>query len=74
MSETKITFHRNAMMSQATLTYEDGGRGFVFCSIPGGRPWFTLDPNSQMMTTVVNAPACDTDREFRTFVKERFTE
>jgi hypothetical protein len=71
---TKITFARNAMMSQATLTDPDGGRAFVFCSIPGGRPWFTLDPNSQMSTPVSDAPSCDTDREFRAFVRKRFAD
>jgi len=69
---TAIRFHRNAMMAQATLGSDDGGRAFVFCSLPGGTPWFTLDPASQMSTPVSGAPAMDTFAEFKTFVRDRF--
>ena len=70
----RVKFSRNPMMSQATLTTdEEGSRPFfVFCSIPGGTPWCTNDPALPTMIPCRNAPACDTDREFRDFVWERF--
>lgn len=69
---TSIRFEHNAMMSAAHLTADDGGTAFVFCSIPGGQPMFQLSPTSQTATAVVNAPTCQTRREFVQFVTERF--
>lgn len=69
---TSIRFERNALMSAAHLTSDDGGRAFVFCSIPGGRPWFSFDIRGDSHTSITDAPPCDTHREFVTFVSERF--
>lgn len=69
---TTIRFERNAMMSAAHLSAEDGGTSFVFCSIPGGTPQFQTNPRSQYASAVVGAPACNTHREFVAFVNERF--
>lgn len=70
---TKIRFEQNAIMAAAHLTdTEDDGYAFVFCSIPGGTPQFQTDPKSQHATTVVNAPQCDTVKQFKAFVIERF--
>ena len=69
---TKIRFERNAMMSAAHLTSDDGGSSFVFCSIPGGTPQFALTPQSRTSTTVANAPQCETHKQFEAFVRERF--
>lgn len=70
----RVTFTRNPMMSQATLTTdEENSRPFyVFCSIPGGTPWATTNPEGQQMMPCVNAPACDTDKMFRAFIIDRF--
>jgi hypothetical protein len=68
---TTIRYERNAMMSAATLTDEDGGTGYVFCALPGGRPWFSLTWNGAAVQ-ITNAPQCDTHAEFRRFVAERF--
>lgn len=70
----RVKFSRNPMMSQATLTTDEEGSTpfYVFCSIPGGTPWATRDPEGQQVIPCRNAPACATDREFRAFVVERF--
>lgn len=70
MAATKVRFERNAMMSAAHLSHDDGGRGLIFCSIPGGRPWLQLSGGEPI--TIVNAPQCDTHAEFKAFVIERF--
>lgn len=70
---TTIRYERNAMMSAAHLEHDDGGRAFVFCAIPGGRPMFAFDPKGPT-TTVTNAPTCDTHRQFVAFVTERFAD
>ena len=70
----RVRFHRNALMSQATLTTDepDSRPFYVFCPIPGGTPWCTTDPDGQQSIPVRNAPACETDREFRAFIVDRF--
>lgn len=70
---TTIRFTRSAMISQATLTADDGGRpAYVFCAIPGGKPWMTFDPKSQQVISITNAPSCDNHGEFKAFVSKRF--
>jgi hypothetical protein len=69
---TTIRFERNPMMGAAHLRSDDGGRAWVFCSIPGGRPWFSLNIRGDHGTPVTNAPQCDTHRAFEAFVRERF--
>lgn len=66
-----IRFERNAMMSAAHLSADDGGRAYVFCALPGGRPWFALTRDGHA-TTITNAPQCDTHKDFVAFVTERF--
>lgn len=67
---TTIRYEHNAMMSVAHLSHDDGGRGEIYCSIPGGRPWLALSGGGRI--TIVNAPQCDTHRAFVAFVTERF--
>lgn len=69
---TTIRYERNAMMSAAHLTHEDGGQAHVYCAIPGGRPWLQMRPDQRHPISITNAPACDTHRDFVTFVTERF--
>lgn len=69
---THIRFERNAMMSAAHLTADDGGTCYVFCSIPGGRPWMALDIRGDRRVSIVNGPQCETHAEFKSFVTERF--
>lgn len=70
---TKIRFERNAMMGAAHLTdTDDGGSAFVFCPIPGGTPMFQVNRDSRYASPVVNAPTCDTHKQFEAFVTERF--
>ena len=68
---TTIRFERNAMMSAAHLSHDDGGRAYVFCSIPGGRPWFAFTRDGDAIE-ITNAPQCDTHRDFTRFVTVRF--
>ena len=67
-----IRYERNAIMSAAHLTHDDGGQAHVFCAIPGGRPWLQLRLDQKFPISITNAPQCDTHREFVAFVKERF--
>ena len=69
---TKIRFERNAMMSLAHLTAEDGGKSFIFCAVPGGKPTFTFDLASKNAFPVADGPTCETHKEFEAFVRERF--
>ena len=70
---TKIRFGRNPLQAVAHLTdSDDDGRAFVFCGLPGGRPFFTFDLRSPFASAVANAPQCDTFAEFKRFVTERF--
>lgn len=69
---TTIRYERNAMMSAAHLAHDDGGRAYVFCAIPGGRPFFSFDAEGRNNTSIVNAPQCETHRDFVKFVNERF--
>ena len=71
MSAT-IRYERNAMMSAAHLCADDGGRAYVFCAIPGGTPWFSLDTGGRNPVSIVGAPSCATHREFVAFVNRRF--
>ena len=74
LSTKSATFHNNGIMVQATLqsTDENSRPFYVFCSIPGGRPWATFDPRSQQKIPITNAPECETFKEFKAFVIERF--
>jgi hypothetical protein len=49
----------------------DGGQAYVLCPIPGGRPQFALRPSGPM-TSIVDAPTCNTVAEFTRFVTDRF--
>lgn len=69
-----VKFSRNALTALAELSASDGGRSFVVCNIPGGTPWFTFDLQSQMCSSVGNAPSCDNFAQFKSFVIERFIE
>ena len=71
---TKYRFESNAMMVACTMTADDGGECFVFCSVPGGTPQFQLNRKSMMASTVVNAPQCDNLKQFKAFVLERFAD
>lgn len=69
---TTIRYERNGLMSVAHLASDDGGRAYVFCSLPGGRPWFSFNGDGQIATPVTNAPQCDTHKDFVSFVNGRF--
>jgi len=71
MSAT-IRYERNAIMSAAHLSHEDGGQAHVFCAIPGGTPWLQMRSYGGPRVTITNAPQCETHREFVAFVSERF--
>lgn len=70
----KIRYERNAMISAAHLSSEDGGKAFVWCSIPGGSPFFQLGDGRTpaVCSSVVNGPECETHADFVRFVNERF--
>jgi hypothetical protein len=68
---TTIRYERNGLMSAAHLTSDDGGCAYVFCALPGGRPWFALRADGPA-TTITNAPQCETHRDFVRFVTTRF--
>ena len=68
---TTIRFERNAMMSAAHLSHADGGKAYVFCAIPGGRPWLSLTRDGDRIS-ITNAPTCDNHRQFAAFVTDRF--
>jgi hypothetical protein len=69
---TTFRFEQGPMVSAAHLTSDDGGKGFVFCAIPGGTPQFQVSRDSRYASPVVNAPAIDSHRAFVAFVRERF--
>jgi hypothetical protein len=70
---TTFKFEQGPMMSLAHLRDEnDEGRCVVWCSIPGGLPYFQFDLKSPHATRVVDAPHMDSDKQFRAFVRERF--
>ena len=69
---TTIRFERNAMMSAAHLSHDDGGKAYVFCSLPGGRPWLSLSIRGDNPVSITNAPTCETHRDFTRFVNQRF--
>jgi len=71
---TQVRFDRNAMMAQATLTTSDGTTSFVFCSIPGGRPWFTPNWQEGPRISISDAPQCDNHTDFQRFVIARFVD
>lgn len=69
---TTIRYERNAMMSAAHLSHDDGGQAHIYCAIPGGRPWMQMRLDQRHPITITNAPACDTHKAFVAFVTERF--
>lgn len=78
ISKRPVRFSRNAIMAHAIIEprEEDGGgeQFHVFCNLPGGFPWASYDPLSPTGSrlTIVEAPQCMTEREFREFVLERW--
>jgi hypothetical protein len=68
----EIRFEGNAMMGAAHLSHADGGKAWVFCSIPGGRPWMSMSIRGDNPISITNAPQCGSHGEFKRFVKERF--
>lgn len=72
MPTATTKYERNAIISLATLTHDDGSTAYVWCPIPGGRPVFQFDLASPDYTTVDGAPEILTHGDFVQFVSERF--
>jgi hypothetical protein len=69
---TKIRWEQNAMIAAAHLSSDDGGKAFIFCSIPGGRPMFQFSRDDRAAMPIEGAPECMNVKQFRAFVTERF--
>jgi len=72
--KTRATFERNALMSAAMLISDDpDARPFyVFCSIPGGKPFASFNSDGTKPIGVVGAPTIASHSQFKSFVCERF--
>lgn len=69
----ELRFEHNGPMSACHLSVDGSPTGFVFCSIPGGRPQFAIDAKRDRMAfPVSDGPQCDSHKEFVAFCKGRW--
>ena len=72
MTYQSIKFYMNEVASLAVINGEAGRVAEIHCNRPGGTPWLSMFGRGERIA-IDDAPTCDTDTEFRRFVRTRFS-